>query len=105
MASSSTPNKLHPHLKSFIRSIVATEFEIPQHAEDSWKEQVLTLALNRVVGRLDSVQNLEDYHKSVELVLQELQQEFLALSHTTEQVIKGIPLELLKIKSKGGSAS
>ena len=93
-----TTTRIHPHLKSFIRSIVATEFDIPQHPEDNWKEQLMTVAINRVIGQVGTVNSSEDYDILIDNTTRDLSREFVTLSQTIKEAIHGIPLELLRTK-------
>jgi len=91
--------KLHPHLKHFIRSVIASELmeSVGPSKKYEFKEGVMRALQESILEDIDSVQTQEDLEKLVDQKVAKFRAEQLEpLLKMIERVVKQIPLSVFK---------
>lgn len=90
--------KIHPHLKSFIHSVVLAEMSIPGQSKKSsqWKENLMRQVQSNVLERLDEVQCQTDLEKVTHEEIKKVKDDFTGLMDLMGHTLKQVPVEMLK---------
>lgn len=90
--------KLHPHLKSFISSVVHAEIaKAGETRRDTmWAEKLIRDVEEGVLCRVDEINTQSDLQKITREEVAKFQHEFSSLMELVGRTLEQIPLELLK---------
>lgn len=90
--------RLHPHLKSFIHSVVQAEVarvgETRKHT--MWAEKLFRDVEEGVLSRIEEVQNQADLQRVTREEVARCKDEFASLMDIVGKTLEHIPLDLLK---------
>jgi hypothetical protein len=94
----STKTKIHPHLKSFIHSVVMAEMTLPGQTKRSvqWKENLMRQVQSNVLERIDEVQSQADLEKITLEEVKKFKEDFVGILELIGQTLKQVPVEVLK---------
>ena len=89
--------KLHPHIKSFIHSVVLAEMASLGPSKDyQYKETMMKKVQEAVLDSLDNIRTKEDMDRVISARVQDLRVELSKTLDMIESVLKQIPLEVIK---------
>jgi hypothetical protein len=90
--------KLHPHLKSFIRSVVQAELAKPGDTKRNtmWAEKLFRDVEDGVLGRISEIETQDDLRRVTREEVSKFQVELKALMDLVGRTLEQVPLDLLK---------
>ncbi len=91
--------KLHPHIKHFIKTIIATELNeaIGPSEKYKWKEGIIQEIQSYLMEHLGEVQTQEDVTRQIDIGMQEFKEKKLEpVLVMISNTLKQIPLDVLK---------
>lgn len=97
----STKTKIHPHLKSFIHSVVMAEMTLPGQSKKSsqWKEDLMRQVQGNVLERLDEVASQQDLIRVTQEEIRRFREDFVGILDLIGQTLGQVPLDVLKQQS------
>jgi mannitol-1-phosphate/altronate dehydrogenase len=93
----STPKaKIHPHLKSFIHSVVVAESGMGGTKEVKWKESLMRQIQGNVLERLEEIRTQTDLERITHEEVQKLAKDFSLTLDMVGRTLQQLPLGVLK---------
>lgn len=86
--------KVHPHLKSFIRSVIAAEAFGKKAGK--WQEQLMRDVQSNILERLEEIKSQADLEKVTTEEVKKLQGDFTLTLEMIGRTLQQLPIELLK---------
>lgn len=86
--------KIHPHLKSFIRSVVAAE--VLGKKTGKWQEQLMRDVQGNILERLEEIKSQADLERVTTEEIKKLQGDFSLTLEMIGRTLQQLPIELLK---------
>jgi nitrogen regulatory protein PII-like uncharacterized protein len=86
--------KIHPHLKSFIHSIVVAEMSGSKPSK--WKELLMREVQSSILGRLEEVKSQEDLTRVTKEEVRKVEHDLSLTLGMIRDTIQELPLEILK---------
>lgn len=90
--------KVHPHLKSFIRSVVASEVlgSSKKPGNNKWQEHLMRDVQSNILDRLGEIGSQADLERVTLEEVRKLQGDFSLTLERIGRTLQQLPIELLK---------
>lgn len=90
-------NKIHPHIKSFIHSVVMAEMSpVGPSKSYIWKESLMKEVQEHILDRLNEVKTQEDLAKVTSEEINKLSVDFKSTLEMINLTLRQIPVDILK---------
>lgn len=87
-------NKIHPHLKSFIHSVIVAE--MPDGKPSKWKELLMREVQGNILARINEVKDKNDLARVTKEEVGKSERDLSLTFEVIKQTIQELPLEVLK---------
>ena len=89
-----TIKRIHPHLKSFIHSVVVSE--MAGNKPSKWKEILMREVQSNILERLGEIENQEDLARVTKEEVNKSEREFCLTLNLIKDTLQELPVEVLK---------
>lgn len=89
--------KIHPHLKSFIHSVVISELSTAgKRNRKSWQEDLMRQVQGKILERVEEITTSSDLQRITTEEIKKLQEDFSLTLEIVGRTLQQVPLNLLK---------